>query len=66
MSIPLIKSEEIDDYANKPISINFKINYISYSGIRVKFIKINEEYKSSSWVKYSLSSGNYYFRTKYV
>lgn len=69
MSIPIIKNEEVDNYEKRPIEIKFNIDFITNSGIKIKFIQSSEKsdinYCAIPWVKYCLQNGDYYSKTIY-
>lgn len=70
MGIPTLKNELIDDYEKKPIAVKFNVDFITNSGIKVKFIKTSEKsdkkYIATSWIKYCLQNGDYLFTSLYI
>jgi len=65
MAIPILKNPLIDDYEKKPITVKFNIDFLTNSGLKVNFVKVSDKfdknYSATSWIKYRLQNGDYFF-----
>eukprot|EP01015_Nassula_variabilis_P015094 TRINITY_DN2259_c0_g1_i4.p1 TRINITY_DN2259_c0_g1~~TRINITY_DN2259_c0_g1_i4.p1 ORF type:complete len:347 (+),score=74.32 TRINITY_DN2259_c0_g1_i4:66-1106(+) len=63
-SLPSIPSSKRDEYKKIPVNVEFEIQYLTVSGIQVRYLKIVEKsgYKALPWVRYITQNGNYQIR----
>ena len=62
--LPTIVSPNRQKFRKQPIDIRFEIPYFTVSGFQVRYLKIVDRsgYKSSPWVKYLTTNGEYQVR----
>lgn len=64
--IPLISISDPQPWAKQPITMEFNIPMFTASGLRVRFLKIQEKsgYKPMKWIRYNTKAGDFQFRIK--
>ena len=62
--IPLISVKDPKPWARNPISMEFNIPMFTSSGLRVRFLKVQEKsgYKPLKWIRYVTKGGDFQFR----
>lgn len=52
-------------WSRPPIRMQFEVRMLAASGIKIRYLKITEKnlgYKTTKWVRYITSAGNYLIR----
>jgi len=62
--IPLISTKDPKPWARSPISMEFNIPTFTASGLRVRYLKVQEKsgYKPLKWIRYITKGGEFQFR----
>ncbi len=62
--IPLISTKDPKPWARSPISMEFNIPTFTASGLRVRYLKVQEKsgYKPLKWIRYITKGGDFQFR----
>lgn len=62
--VPLISVKDPKPWARSPISMEFNIPMFTASGLRVRFLKVQEKsgYKPLKWIRYVTKAGDFQFR----
>jgi AP-2 complex subunit mu-1 len=62
--IPLISVKDPKPWARCPISMEFNIPMFTASGLRVRFLKVQEKsgYKPMKWIRYVTKGGDFQFK----
>lgn len=62
--IPLISVKDPKPWSRSPISMEFNIPMFTSSGLRVRFLKVQEKsgYKPLKWIRYVTKAGDFQFR----
>jgi AP-2 complex subunit mu-1 len=62
--VPLISVKDPKPWTRSPISMEFNIPMFTASGLRVRFLKVQEKsgYKPLKWIRYVTKAGDFQFR----